>query len=260
VAWKTQPGEQGVTVTLTVREAPEQQVEIVPPAGAKIQRVEIRGVTGARMERLAKLLNGVMNGREYRQEVVEEVAGPLVRTALAESAHWNPVVTFKQEDETRLAVEIDAGPVAPVGEITMVGGDEKWLAGAGYVKGEPAESKKLNGALGKVIEAARNDGYLAATARQENIAADGRLNLRVVMEMGPLYRFGELLIEGLPEQGEKRARALWKLKPGDAAGAAVLENWIRLVFEKRIPARDKVERQWKQRQDQAVADAVVAFR
>lgn len=260
VAWRTQPGEDGVTVTLTVREAPEQQADAEHTAGPRIERVDVTGLTPERNEILRKRLEAPMNGRTFSQEMAEEVAGPLVRAALAEWGHWSPAVTFKQEAGTALLVNVDAGPVAILGEVTLDGGETKWLDAAGFVKGAPVESKKLNLALGKVIQAARNAGYLAATARSESSVADGRLDLKLIMEKGPLYRFGELRIEGLDAQRGKRARALWKLKPGDAAGASALEEWIRLVFERRIPVWDRVERAWRPRQGEAIADAVVSFR
>ena len=260
VNWRTLPGEAGVTVTLTVREAPEQQTEAERAAGPKIERMEVRGLAPARGEALRARLEGPMAGREFSQEMAEEVAGPLVRAALAEWGHWSPAIKFNLEAGTALAVEVTEGPVTMLGEVLMEGGDARWLAGAGYVKGAQAESKKLNLALGKVIQAARNAGYLAAAARSEPTVTGGRLDLKLTMEPGVLYRFGELRIDGLDAQREKRARGLWKLKPGDPAGTAALEEWIRLVFEQRIPVRDRVQREWRPRQGEAIADAVVSFR
>jgi|GEM_PF-5017814 len=260
VNWRTQPGEGGVTVTLTVREAPGQQSAAEHEAGPKIERVEVRGLTLERNDLLRNRLEAPMSGRAFSPEMAEEVAGPLVRATLAESGHWSPAVTYKMEAGSVLAVEISEGLPATLGEVTMEGGDPQWLDGAGYMKGAPAESKKLNLALGRVVQAARNAGYLAATAHSEPSVMDGRLNLKLVLEPGPLYRFGELRIEGLDAQREKRARALWKLKPGDAAGEAALEEWIRLVFERRIPVWDRVQRAWRPRQGEPIADAVVSFR
>lgn len=260
VNWRTQPGEDGVTVTLTIREAQEHQIEAEKAPGPKIEKLEVRGLTPERNELLRKRLEAPMSGRAFSPEMAEEVAGPLTRAVLAEWGYWNPVITFKLEAGSALAVDVTEGPAALLGEVTLEGGEARWLDGAGYVKGAPAESKKLNLALGKVIQAARNSGYLAAAARSENSVTGGRLNARISMESGPLFRFGELRIEGLDAQREKRARALWKLKPGDPAGAAALEEWIRLVFERRIPVWDRVERAWRPRQGEAIADAVVSFR
>ncbi len=260
VNWRTQPGEDGVMVTLTVRERPEQQADAEHAAGPRIERVDVTGLTPERNDLLRKRLDAPMGGRMFSQEMAEEVAGPLVRAALAEWGYWNPAVKFGLEAGSALVITVQEGPAALLGEVILEGGEAKWLDGAGYVKGAPAESKKLNLALGKVIQAARNSGYLTAAARSENSVTDGRLNVKISMEKGPLYRFGELRIEGLDAQREKRARALWKLKPGDAAGAAALEEWIRLVFERRIPVWDRAQREWLPRQGEAIADAVVSFR
>ncbi len=260
VNWRSQPAEDGWTVTLTVREAAEREAEAVEQAVGRIQRVEIRGVAAERANRVKAVLEGSMVGREFRMDAVEEVGGPLVRAALTESGHWDAAARFKEEAGQRLVVEIEMGPVTVVGEVAIEGGEAKWIENAGYVKGEAAESRKLNRAMGKVIEAARNEGFLMASARSTNVLRDGRLDVALSMDKGPLFRFGELKIEGLSAQGETRARKLWQLKAGEAASAAALEEWIRRVFEQRIPAWDGVQREWRPRQGEAVADAVVSFR
>lgn len=201
-----------------------------------------------------------MAGREYKQDVVEEVGGPLVRAALAESGRWTPGVKFSHGGGGVLVVEIDEGPVAVLGGVGMSGGDPKWGERAGFVKGAPAESGKLNQALGRVIAAARNDGYLNVSARWEQTIEGGELKLTIHVDKGPLYRFGELRIEGLTAQAEARARKLWTLKPGDPASVAAMEEWIRRVFEQRIPVWDRAQRDWRPRAAEAVADAVVSFK
>jgi hypothetical protein len=163
-------------------------------------------------------------------------------------------------DGAVLAIQVTEGPLTKVGERSIAGGDPKWITHAGFVDGETAESRKVNRAVGRVIEAARNEGYLSATARDENTVVGERLNIHVLMERGPLYRFGKLQIEGLTEQGEARARKLWKLAPGEVAAAHMLESWIQRVFEQRIPPSNRVQREWRPRPEDAVADAYISFR
>lgn len=260
VTWRTQPGEDGVKVTFTVVEAAVETPDEAPAAAPKIERVELRGVAAERVERVRLALEGAMVGREYRQDVVDEVGGPLVRAALAESGHWTPVVRFVQGGDGLLVVEIDAGPVAVLGAVGITGGELRWGEQAGFVKGAPAESGKLNQALGRVLAAARNYGYLYAMARSTQTVEAGELKLTIHVEKGPQYRFGELKIDGLTAQAEARARKLWVVKPGDPASTAALEDWIRRVFEQRIPVWDRAQREWRPRTGEAVADAVVSFR
>ncbi len=260
VNWRSRPGEDGWTVTFTVREAAAREADVQEQKSSRIQIVEVRGLAAERVERLKAVLAGAMVGREYKQDAVEEVGGTLVRAALAESGHWSPVVRFNEEAGHRLIVEVEEGPVTVLGRVSIKGGDAKWLANAGYVKGEAAESRKLNRALGKVIEAARNEGFLTTSAQSTNAVIDGQLDVTLAMDKGPLFRFGELIIEGLSTQRETRARKLWKLKAGEAASAAAIEEWIQRVFEQRIPAWDRARREWRPRPNEAVADAVVSFR
>lgn len=260
VTWRTQPGEDGVKVTFTVVEAAAEQAVEASASGQKIDQVELRGVAAERAARVRLALEGAMAGREYKQDVVEEVGGPLVRAALAESGRWTPGVKFSHGGGGVLVVEIDEGPVAVLGGVGMSGGDPKWGERAGFVKGAPAESGKLNQALGRVIAAARNDGYLNVSARWEQTIEGGELKLTIHVDKGPLYRFGELRIEGLTAQAEARARKLWTLKPGDPASVAAMEEWIRRVFEQRIPVWDRAQRDWRPRAAEAVADAVVSFK
>jgi outer membrane translocation and assembly module TamA len=260
VTWRTQPGEDGVKVTFSVVEAAVETPDEAPASGPKIERVELRGVAAERAARVRLALEGAMVGRDYKQDAVEEVGGPLVRAALAESGHWTPVVKFAQGDKGVLVVKIDEGPVAVLGAVGMTGGEVKWGELAGFVKGAPAESGKLNQALGRVLAAARNDGYLNATVRSTQAVDRGELKLTIHVEKGPQYRFGELKIDGLTTQAEARARKLWVLKPGDPASTAALEEWIRRVFERRIPVWDRAQREWRPRAGEAVADAVVSFK
>lgn len=260
VTWRSQPGEGGWTVTLTVREAAEREAQADEKPVGRVQNVEIRGVAAERLDRVRASLEPAMLGREFRMDAVEEVGGPLVRAAMAESGHWSAAVRFTEEAERKLVAEIDEGALTVVGEVAIEGGDARWIEDAGYVKGEAAESRKLNRAMGKVIERARNEGFLMASARAANVVKDGRLDVTLTMEKGPLFRFGELKIEGLSEQGETRARKLWTLRAGEAASSAALEEWIRLVFAQRIPIWDRAQREWRPRPNEAVADAVVSFR
>jgi hypothetical protein len=243
-----------------VREAAELEPQATEQPVRRIQNVEIRGVAAERVGRLRASLGGAMAGREFRMDAVQEVGEPLVRAAMAESGHWSAAVRFMEVAGQKLVVEIDEGAVTVVGEVALEGGDARWIENAGYVKGEAAESRKLNRAMGKVIERAKNEGFLMASARAENVVKDGLLDVTLAMEKGPLFRFGELKIEGLSEQGETRARKLWKLKAGEAASSAALEEWIRLVFAQRIPVWDRAQRKWRPRPNEAVADAVVSFR
>lgn len=260
VTWRTQPGEDGVKVTFTVVEAAVDTPDEAPLPGPKIERVELRGVAAEREARVRLALEGAMVGREYKQDAVEEVGEPLVKAALAESGRWTPVVRFAQGDKGALVVEIDAGPVAVLGAVGITGGEARWGERAGFVKGAPAESGKLNQALGRVLAAARNDGYLNAAARSTQTVDGGELKVTIRVERGPLYRFGELRIDGLTAQAEARARKLWVVKPGDPASTAALEEWIRRVFEQRIPVRDRARREWRPRTGESVADAVVSFK
>lgn len=260
VTWRTQPGEDGLKVTFTVVEADVEQAEAEPAAGPRIERIEVRGVAAEREARVRLAIDGAMTGREYKQDAVEEVGGPLVRAALAESGHWSPAVRFSEGDKGVLVVEIDEGPVAVLGSVSITGGDPKWSEQTGLVKGAPAESALLNRALGRVIGAARNDGYLGMTARATHVLAGDQMRVIIYVEKGVLYRFGELKIEGLAPQAEVRARKLWTLKPGEPASTAALEEWIRRVFEQRIPIWDRAQREWRPRAGEAVADALVSFK
>jgi outer membrane protein assembly factor BamA len=63
----------------------------------------------------------------------------------------------------------------------------------------------------------RRSGFYTAAVTPERIYNDAGhvLDLRVRVEKGPLYHFGELRITGLSPALEQQARGIWKMKPGD---------------------------------------------
>jgi outer membrane protein assembly factor BamA len=119
-----------------------------------------------------------------------------------------------------LAVAITEGDPYQLGHVELAGEDlphNAMTSAAGFPKGKLANWKEIQNGLWAMESVLKKAGYLEAAAISHRSFDDTAriLNLRVQMNKGPLYRFGEVQISGLTPELENRARQTWKPKPGD---------------------------------------------
>ncbi len=119
-----------------------------------------------------------------------------------------------------VTVAIDEGPTFTLGEVQLEGEDlpvSAMLKAANFNKGEVAGWSEIQRAILQMEFQLKRRGYLEASATPERILNDSArtIDLRIAFARGPLYRFGQLRIEGLPPALRTQARTHWKMHPGD---------------------------------------------
>ncbi|MCI1193273.1 BamA/TamA family outer membrane protein [Calidifontimicrobium sp. SYSU G02091] len=179
-----------------------------------------------------------------------------VRSLLQTEGYFEPRVDVRREADAddgtpQVTVEVDPGPRVRVAAATVdVQGDLDRRAAAGehdaratldavrsgwaLPPGAPFRNPQWASAKADVLKRLRADGYLAAqwsgTGAQIDVAAQAA-RLFVVADSGPLFRTGELRIEGLQRYPDRPVRHL----AGFGAGAPATEQ--RLVdYQERLLA------------------------
>ena len=150
---------------------------------------------------------------------------PLLRLTV-EPGPRATVQAFSIEAVGDLQTAAAAGDANAVREIEAL--RERWPLRPGDAFRQGAWSDAKAATLARV----RADGYAAATWRDTNARVDAPANhadLTVVLDSGPLYRLGPLLIDGLSRYDEAAIRELATFGPGDPYSEKAL-----LDFQERL--------------------------
>jgi outer membrane protein assembly factor BamA len=127
---------------------------------------------------------------------------------------------------------VEEGAKYVLGDIQLVGDQlpvDAMLKAAKFRKGDPANWSEIQNSLWELEKPVKRLGYLNASAKPQRILRDNQrdnprdnqrddqrvLDLRISMNLGPLYKFGQLQITGLTPNLEAQARKIWSLKTGD---------------------------------------------
>lgn len=226
-----------------VPEAPAAQPQ--PDAGAGY-RVEIDAPA-----ELGKLLETYLDIERFRGAASAEqfsaaeldrliAAAPAqARSLLETEGYFSPQVSVRRDaaDASLVRVTVEPGPRARIGDVTIeVQGDlqsdaragdqdaietieslrRSWRLPAGEAFRQAAWSDAKNALLARL----RAAGYATATWSGTTARVDtesDRVRLFVVAESGPLFRTGELRIEGLQYFDERAVRRLADFEPGAPA-------------------------------------------
>ncbi len=94
---------------------------------------------------------------------------------------------------------------------------EAMLNAAKFRKGALANWTQIQNSIWELEKPVKRLGYFHAAAQTERVFQDNQhiLDLKISMNLGPIHKFGQLLITGLPPDLEAQARKAWSFKPGD---------------------------------------------
>jgi translocation and assembly module TamA len=172
------------------------------------------------------------------------------RGLLETEGYFEPVVTVTRDGTAaggvpRVQVRVEPGPRVRIALVTIeVQGELEERARRGEARaqatvralhedwplpaGEPFRNAQWGAAKNGVLARLRRDGYLGATwsgtgARID--VGDGTARLFVVADSGPLFRTGELRIEGLKRYEEDPVRHLAGFAPGTAVTEELLVDY-----------------------------------
>lgn len=223
-----------------------------PPLRLDIQAPDaLRNVLREHLDlsRLPTLAPGEPIGAQELDRIVAATPAQ-VRGLLETEGYFEPVVEVTQAGVGRdgvpqVTVRVEPGPRIRVGAVTIdVQGELDERARRGdrtahaivqalrrewpLAAGQPFRNSVWSGAKGALLAHLRREGYLVAgwsgTGAQVDVAA-GTARLYVVADSGPLFRTGELRVEGLQRYEDDPVRHLAGFDPGTPATEELLVDY-----------------------------------
>ncbi len=205
---------------------------------------------------LEKYLDLARVGRMARGDAIDdsewsrliEVAPAQVRDLLQTEGYFDPKVAITRigaPGERRVRLVLDPGPRTVVARVTLeFEGELQALADGGdetarntladlrrawpLVPGKPFRNAQWNDAKAALVGRLRSAGYATAQwsgTGAEVDAAKHEVRLFLVADSGPLFRFGELKIEGLATHEEETVRNLAHIDPGTPVTETLLLDY-----------------------------------
>jgi outer membrane protein assembly factor BamA len=148
-----------------------------------------------------------------------------------------PSITAEREPGWAVSVTtaIEEGPKFTLGDVQIVGDKlpiDEMLKAANFRRNEIANWTQIQNSIWELEKPVKRMGYLNAAAVPERILHDDErvLDIRLPFRLGPLYRFGQLQISGLPPNLEAQARKVWSLNPGDPFDYDYPKDFFRAFF------------------------------
>ena len=117
-------------------------------------------------------------------------------------------------------VAVTEGASYQLGTVEVLGENlpvESMMGAAKFPKGRLANWRQIQEGIWAMEKVVKRSGYFAATATPERSFDDAAhlLGLRIRVNLGPLYHYGEFRVAGLNADQEAKARRLWKGKKGE---------------------------------------------
>lgn len=119
-----------------------------------------------------------------------------------------------------LSVAITEGPPYQLGKVEIAGDNlplDAMASAAKLTVGKLANWKQIQQSIWEMEKVVKRTGFFEATAAPDRSYNDEAriLDLRVRIQKGPIYHFGEVRITGLSPDLAQRAQRMWKPKAGD---------------------------------------------
>ncbi len=140
-----------------------------------------------------------------------------------------------------VTVTVDEGPLYKLGRLDIVGApmreeEVNALGGDSFKNGGTANLSEIGRGMQKVIDKAKELGYLKATYHATKQLDDEAktADVRVEVEPGALYKMGRLDIDGLDFESEPVIRKMWAMKPGEAYRAGYPEMFLAQVKKRGV--------------------------
>jgi translocation and assembly module TamA len=146
---------------------------------------------------------------------------------------------------THAVVHVDAGPRTVVDTVDIAfEGDlageepereqrrEKLRAGFAMKPGQPFRSADWEGAKTRLEQSLTDRDYAAGTLERSSAEVDeasAKVALKIALDSGPRFTFGEVTVVGLQHYPERVVRRLVNIKPGERYSRERLEQLQRLV-------------------------------
>ena len=218
-------GQQKVIGRVT-SEGPGELFILFRPATAPMNVAQVN-FTGNRILQTTTLQNtiaGVAIGVPYNEQrfrhLLDSNIRPLYDARGRVRVEFPKIAVEKAKDVNGyvVTVEVSEGDVYNLGEVTVEGvanRDELYKI-AQFKPETVANFDQINAGIEKMRDRLRSQGYMKPQAKTERKVNEEKkaVDLRVLIDPGPVYKFGKLSIVGLDIVGEPAVRKLWAIKEG----------------------------------------------
>jgi outer membrane protein assembly factor BamA len=239
--------EEKITGELTA-DRPDELYIMFRPAGALpvVADVDFTGNKVIPTGVLRQAIRGVAIGSRYTEprfrELLETSIRPLYEARGRLRVAFPKVSSERAPGDVRglkITVHVDEGETYSLGDVKVEGTaslNQELLKVAALKIGDLANFEEVRAAIERVNARLRHEGYLKAATRAERRLDDANktVDLVLVVDPGPQYRFGKLNIEGLDINAEYEIRRIWGLKEGEAFPADYPQFFLDQVRERGV--------------------------
>jgi outer membrane protein assembly factor BamA len=244
----------------------ETEVRLRPAGGPVVTMVEVSGNALFSDAILRKALLEFVEGRQYE---------PAAFARFIEMA-WRPLYERQGYLQARFAAprtrELEGGSLALIAAVEE---GSRFLVGAPLVdppslkvtremkwpEGEVADWTLVRSAALRIQDPLAAEGYLEAKSKVEPRFRPGStiVDVAVTIDRGRQFTFGSVAFEGMSPANEKKARALFALRPGMPLNQHYVENFVGELYAKMLVVAPKASRENKVRAGTTVVDIVYRF-
>ena len=229
---------------LTAKAGSDDQVMLFRVVGPKVTIASI-SYTDALAQNSPKLADRKLDivGKPFSRFAVEMFITEQVRPVYLQSghlrakfgapeAHLNGDPSQPQPSEVAVTVPIDAGLAYKLGPVTWTGNTAIATAPLDTLvtpkRDQIADGMAMQDVWQRVQREYARRGYVDAKIdpQPQYSDADSTVAFHVVINEGPLYRMGKLVITGLSLDAERALRVFWKLNANDVYDGAWVEDML----------------------------------
>ncbi len=233
-------------ISLGVRDESIMDIEIYLVEKPRLARYSFTGIKKSFHEDLTSKLARFVGRNDVVNESKKQTAANAIKEFFKEKGHYNVDVRVleKRDSKLRNAVvlefEIEPHDRVKIGLIDIVGNE---LVSDKKLKSKMSETKQKGKIFGKsklireefekdkvkLIKYYNNVGFRDARVLRDSISTneDGTLNLKIVLEEGPRFYFGNISWKGNSIHDEQRLNAYLRIKKGDVYNQELLEQRLK---------------------------------
>ena len=232
-----------ISVKLTAQIAPELAVVFRPdapkPSVAQVRFIDTGDITA---ENLQVAMNPVAIGAVYTEPSFRQLLDTTIRPLYEAKGHLRlsfPKVSTEPAKDVKgviVTTQVDQGPVFKLGGIGFSGTDEPVKDLQQVVKlkaGELANFDEVNLARVRIDESFKHRGYMQASSKVVRKLHDTEktVDITYLIDPGPLFTFGKLIVVGLDITTEPELRKMWGLKEGKPFNPQYPNHFLDVVKE-----------------------------
>jgi outer membrane protein insertion porin family len=228
-----------ISVKLTPQIPPELAVVFRPdalkPSVAQVRFTDTGDITP---ENLQVAMNPVAIGSVYTEPQFRQLLDTSIRPLYEAKGYlrvkFPKVVNEPAKDVKGIIVttQVEQGPVYKLGKIGFTGADD--LQPLVKLKtGELANFDEVKLAQGRIEESLRHKGFMQVSSKVNRKINDAEktIDITYVIEPGPQFTFGKLIVVGLDITTEPELRKMWGLKEGKPFNPQYPAHFLEVVKE-----------------------------